>query len=38
MIYFTAEELIPTSCAGTNHMIIFSLIVGVIFVIRLGLI
>jgi len=38
MIYITVDELIPTSCAGTNHMTIFSLIVGVIFVILLGLI
>ena len=25
MIYITADELIPTSCAGTNHRTIFSL-------------
>jgi ZIP family zinc transporter len=38
MIYITADELIPTSCAGTNHRTIFSLIVGVVFVLFLGLI
>ena len=38
MIYIRADELIPTACAGTNHMTIFSVIVGVIFVILLGLI
>jgi len=38
MIYITADELIPTSCAGTNHQTIFCLMVGVIFVILLGLI
>jgi len=37
MIYITVDELIPTSCAGTNHMTVFSLVVGVIFVILLGL-
>jgi ZIP family zinc transporter len=36
MIYITADELIPQSCAGTNHQTIFSLIVGIIFVILLG--
>jgi ZIP family zinc transporter len=36
MIYITADELIPNSCAGTNHQSIFSLIVGVVFVILLG--
>lgn len=36
MIYITADELIPNSCAGTNHQTIFSLIVGIIFVILLG--
>lgn len=38
MIYITADELIPTSCAGTNHKTIFSLMTGVIFVILLRLI
>jgi ZIP family zinc transporter len=36
MIYITADELIPQSCAGSNHRTIFSLILGVIFVILLG--
>lgn len=36
MIYITADELIPHSCAGTNHQTIFSLILGVVFVILLG--
>jgi ZIP family zinc transporter len=36
MIYITADELIPHSCAGTNHQTIFSLILGVIFVILIG--
>lgn len=36
MIYITTDELIPHSCAGTNHQTIFSLILGVIFVIFLG--
>jgi len=36
MIYITADELIPNSCTGTNHQTIFSLMVGVIFVILLG--
>jgi ZIP family zinc transporter len=36
MIYITADELIPHSCAGTNHQTIFSLILGVVFVIVLG--
>ncbi len=35
MIYITADELIPNSCAGENHQTIFSLIAGVIFVILL---
>ena len=38
MIYITADELIPTSCAGTNHQTIFFLMLGVVFVILLGLI
>jgi ZIP family zinc transporter len=38
MIYISADELIPVSCSKlTNHSTIFSLIVGVIFVILLGL-
>lgn len=38
MIYITTDELIPTSCAGTNHQTIFSLLAGIIFVMLLGLI
>ncbi|HUT72998.1 MAG TPA: hypothetical protein VMW89_20195 [Desulfatiglandales bacterium] len=38
MIYITADELIPNSCAGTNHQTIFSLIIGIIFVTLLGII
>lgn len=38
MIYITADELIPSSCAGTNHQTIFSLMIGIIFVIVLGII
>ena len=38
MIYITADELIPNSCAGTNHYTIFSLMTGIILVILLGLI
>ena len=38
MIYITADELIPHSCAGTNHQTIFFLILGVVFVILLGVI
>jgi ZIP family zinc transporter len=38
MIYITADELIPTSCAGKNHQTIFCLMAGVVFVILLGLI
>ena len=38
MIYITADELIPTSCAGTNHQTIFCLMAGIVFVILLGLI
>ncbi|MBN2123734.1 MAG: ZIP family metal transporter [Deltaproteobacteria bacterium] len=37
MIYITADELIPTSCAGSNHQTIFWLMSGVIFVVLLGL-
>ncbi len=36
MIYITADELIPYSCAGTNHQTIFCLILGVVFVMLLG--
>ncbi len=36
MIYITADELIPHSCAGTNHQTIFFLILGVVFVMLLG--
>ena len=36
MIYITADELIPHSCAGTNHQTIFSLMLGVVFVMLLG--
>ena len=36
MIYITADELIPHSCVGTNHQTIFSLILGVVFVIVIG--
>lgn len=35
MIYITVDELIPNSCAGTDHKTIFSLILGVILVIFL---
>jgi ZIP family zinc transporter len=39
MIYITADEIIPTSCSKEiDHKTIFSLIVGIIFVILLGLI
>ena len=38
MIYIATDELIPSSCAGTNHKTIFSLMTGVVFVILLGLI
>jgi zinc transporter, ZIP family len=39
MIYITADELIPSSCCRcTDHQTIFSLILGVLFVILLGLI
>lgn len=36
MVYITADELIPHSCAGTNHQTIFSLVAGVLFVMALG--
>ena len=38
MIYITLDEIIPNSCAGTDHSTIFSLLTGIIFVILLGLI
>jgi ZIP family zinc transporter len=38
MIYITVDEIIPNSCAGTDHRTIFYLLSGVIFVILLGLI
>lgn len=38
MIYITEDELIPNSCSGTTHQTIFSLMIGVVFVILLGLI
>jgi zinc transporter, ZIP family len=38
MIYITADEIIPTSCCKlSNHTTIFSLILGILFVILLGL-
>ena len=36
MVYITVDELIPNSCAGTNHRTIFSLILGILFVLGLG--
>jgi ZIP family zinc transporter len=38
MIYITVDELIPHSCAGQSHITIFSLLIGVMFVIGLGMI
>lgn len=39
MIYITGDEIIPTSCSSTtDHKPIFSLILGIVFVILLGLI
>jgi len=38
MIYITVDEIIPNSCAGTDHRTIFYLLSGIIFVILLGLI
>lgn len=39
MIYITADEIIPTSCCKlSNHTTIFSLILGILFVVLLGLI
>ncbi len=37
MIYITADELIPNSCAGSDHQTIFSLMTGVILVVLLRL-
>lgn len=38
MIYITADEIIPSSCCKTtDHKTIFSLILGILFVILLGL-
>ncbi|MBN2034408.1 MAG: ZIP family metal transporter [Deltaproteobacteria bacterium] len=36
MVYFTADELIPHSCAGSNHQTIFSLMAGILFLMGLG--
>ncbi len=38
MIYITADELIPNSCAGENHQTIFSLLAGIVFVVLLRMI
>ncbi|MCF8061997.1 MAG: ZIP family metal transporter [Deltaproteobacteria bacterium] len=38
MIYITTDEIIPTSCAGSNHLTIFSLLAGIVFVILLGMV
>lgn len=39
MIYITADEIIPSSCCRTtDHKTIFSLILGILFVMLLGLI
>jgi ZIP family zinc transporter len=38
MIYITVDEIIPNSCAGTDHRTIFYFLSGIIFVILLGLI
>jgi len=39
MIYITADEIIPTSCSKEiDHKTIFSLLIGIIFVLLLGLI
>lgn len=35
MIYITSDEIIPTSCSLANHKPIFSLIIGILFVILL---
>lgn len=38
MIYITTDEIIPSSCAGSDHKTIFSLLAGIVFVILLGMI
>ncbi len=38
MIYITTDEIIPSSCAGTSHQTIFSLLAGIVFVILLGMV
>ncbi len=38
MIYITADELIPNSCAGQDHRTIFTFMGGVLFVMLLGMI
>ncbi|MBN1792221.1 ZIP family metal transporter [Candidatus Woesearchaeota archaeon] len=39
MIYISADELIPTSCSiNSNHSTIFSFMIGILFVVMLGLI
>ena len=38
MIYITTDEIIPNSCAGSDHKTIFSLLAGIVFVILLGMI
>ena len=38
MIYITVDELIPSSCAGESHSTIFSVLLGVVLVIGLGMI
>jgi len=38
MIYITEDELIPNSCSGGTHQTIFSLMLGIVFVILLGLV
>jgi len=38
MIYITADEIIPNSCAGSDHKTIFSLLAGIVFVVLLGMI
>jgi ZIP family zinc transporter len=37
MIYITVDELIPQSCAGEDHSTIFSLLIGIVFVLGLGM-
>jgi ZIP family zinc transporter len=38
MIYITTDEIIPNSCAGTDHKTIFSLLAGIVFVLLLNMI